>query len=108
MRKIRRDDEVIVLTGRDRAKRGQVRKVLPDGRALVTGLNMVKRHVKPNPNINRTGGIEEREAPIHLSNLALVNPETQKAEPSKVVWQTPEGAAKPVKARVYKRSGKTV
>ena len=80
MRKIRRDDEVIVLSGRDRGKRGKVRKVLDGGRLLVTGVNLVKKHTKPNPQRGVAGGIVEREAPIQVSNVAIFNPETSRAD----------------------------
>jgi large subunit ribosomal protein L24 len=76
--KIRKGDRVIVLTGRDRGKKGEVLKVLPDeGRAIVSGVNMVKRHTRPSP--KQQGGIVNKEAPIHLSNLAHVDPKSGKA-----------------------------
>ncbi len=77
MRKIRKGDEVVVLAGRDKGKRGSVLRVLDDERALVNDVNVVKRHVKPNPNKGETGGIIEKEAPIQLSNLAVYNPNTK-------------------------------
>ena len=80
MQKIRKGDEVIVLTGRDKGKIGEVLRVLPDGRALVNDVNVVKRHTKPNPMKGIQGGIIEREAPIQLSNLAIYNPTTKKAD----------------------------
>ena len=80
MRKIRRDDEVIVIAGRDKNKRGRVTKVLSDGRLIVSGVNMVKKHVKPNPQTNNPGGIVPREAPIDCSNVAIFNPQTEKAD----------------------------
>ncbi len=80
MQKIRKGDEVIVLTGRDKGKIGEVLRVLPDGRALVNDVNVVKRHTKPNPMKGIQGGIIEREAPIQLSNLAMYNPTTKKAD----------------------------
>jgi len=80
MQKLKRDDEVIVTTGRDKGKRGKITKILADGRALVSGINMVKRHTKPNPNIGRQGGIVEKEAGIAISNIAIFNPKTQKAD----------------------------
>lgn len=82
--KIRRDDDVVVLRGRDRGKRGRVVRVLADGRALVSGVNMVKRHTKPNPSINRPGGIKDQEAPIHLSNLAIYNAATERADYARI------------------------
>lgn len=80
MAKIKRDDEVIVLTGKDKGKRGQVVQVRSDGRLIVSGVNIVKRHTKPNPQAGIQGGIVEREAPIQASNVAIFNPETQKAD----------------------------
>jgi len=80
MQKLKRDDEVIVTTGRDKGKRGKITKILDDGRALVSGINMVKRHTKPNPNLGKQGGIVEREAAIAISNIAIFNPKTQKAD----------------------------
>lgn len=80
MNKIRKGDEVIVLTGRDRGKVGEVLQILPDGRALVNDVNIVKRHTKPNPMKGNQGGIIEREAPIQLSNVALYNPTTKRGD----------------------------
>ena len=80
MHKIRKGDQVVVLTGRDRGKVGEVLQVMPDGRALVNDVNLVKRHTKPNPVKGIQGGIIEKEAPIQLSNLALYNPTTKKAD----------------------------
>ena len=79
--KIRRDDEVIVLAGRDKGKQGKVLKVLSsDNRLVVEGVNMNKKHQKANPQIEQPGGIIEKEATIHVSNVALVNPATGKAD----------------------------
>lgn len=80
MQKLKRDDEVIVTTGRDKGKRGKITRILDDGRALVSGINMVKRHTKPNPNLGKQGGIVEREAAIAISNIAIFNPKSQKAD----------------------------
>jgi len=80
-RKIRRDDEVIVLAGKDKGKQGKVLKVLTgDERLIVEGVNLVKKHQKPNPQIGQAGGIIEKEASIHVSNVAIVNPATGKAD----------------------------
>ena len=79
--KIRRDDEVIVLTGKDKGKRGKVTKVLvSDNRVYVSGVNLVKKPQKPVPAINQPGGIVEKEASIHVSNVAIFNPKTGKAD----------------------------
>ena len=80
MAKIKRNDEVIVITGRDKGKRGKVLRVLEDSRLTVSGINMVKRHTKANPQAGIAGGIIEKEASLHISNVALVNPGTGKAE----------------------------
>ena len=81
MNRIRKGDDVIVIAGRDRGKRGTVLGISADGRrALVNDVNVVKKHTRPNPNANQTGGIVSKEAPIRLSNLALYNPATGKAD----------------------------
>ena len=80
MKKIRKGDKVVVLAGRDKGKQGTVLRVVDDSRVLVENVNMIKRHVKPNPNKGVTGGILDREAPIHVSNVALFNPATGKGE----------------------------
>ena len=103
MRKIRKGDQVIVLAGRDKGKRGAVIRVLPDDRVLVEGVNMVKRHMRPNPQRNITGGIIDKEAPIHISNVALYNPNTGKGE--RVGFRTLEDGRK---VRYFKKSGEVV
>jgi large subunit ribosomal protein L24 len=80
MLKIKKDDEVIVIAGKDKGKRGKVSKVRTDGRLVVSGVNLVKKHQKPNPNLGQAGGIVEQEAAIQASNVAIYNPETQKAD----------------------------
>jgi len=79
--KIRRDDEVVVLAGKDKGKQGKVLKVLSsESRLVVEGVSIVKKHQKANPQIEQPGGIIEKEATIHVSNVALVNPATGKAD----------------------------
>ncbi len=80
MRKIRKGDDVVVLTGRDRSKRGTVLRIVDDEHLLVEGINRVKKHQRPNPAKGTTGGIIDREMPIHVSNVALFNPVTKKAD----------------------------
>jgi large subunit ribosomal protein L24 len=80
MKKIRKGDTVVLIAGRDKGRRGAVIQVLDDDRVRVEGLNMSKKHQKPNPNANQPGGIIEREAPVHVSNVAIYNPATQKAD----------------------------
>jgi large subunit ribosomal protein L24 len=80
MKKIRKGDEVIVLTGRDKGKRGTVLSRVDDDHVLVDGVNTVKKHVKPNPMKGATGGIVEKVMPIHQSNVAIFNAATGKAD----------------------------
>lgn len=80
MRKIKKGDEVIITTGKDKGKRGAVLQVRTDDRVMVESCNMAKKHVKPNPNAGETGGIVEKEMPLHISNIALFNPATGKAD----------------------------
>lgn len=80
MRKIRKGDTVVVVTGKDKGKRGAVLRVLGENFLLVEGANSVKKHQKPNPMKGATGGIIAKEMPIHVSNVALFNPTTQKAD----------------------------
>lgn len=103
MNKIRKGDDVIVLSGRDKGKRGTVLRVLANGRALVNDVNIVKRHVKPNPNKGETGGIIEKEAPIDISNLAVFNPNTKKGD--RVGFRFLEDGTK---VRYFKSDGEVV
>ena len=100
MHKIRKDDRVIVLTGKDKGKQGTVLRVLPNDRVLVESVNMIKRHTKPNPNKGVTGGIVEKEASIHISNVALYNPATSKGE--RVGFRTMQDGTK---VRFFKKTG---
>jgi large subunit ribosomal protein L24 len=80
MRKIRKGDDVVVTTGRDRGKRGTVLRIVDDAHVLVEGANRVKKHMRPNPMKGVTGGIIEKEMPLHVSNVALYNPTSKKAD----------------------------
>ena len=80
MRKIRKGDDVVVITGKDKGRRGLVLRMLDDGHLLVEGVNKVKKHMKPNPVKGIAGGIVEKEMPLDISNIALFNPATQKAD----------------------------
>ena len=80
MRRIKKGDEVIVITGKDKGRRGTVTRVLENDRVTVDGVALVKRHTKPNPNRGIAGGIVEREAAIHISNVMLYNPVTKKGD----------------------------
>lgn len=80
MRKIKKGDDVIVIAGKDKGKQGTVSRVMPNERVVVGGINMVKRHTKPNPNMGVAGGIVDKEMSIHVSNIAIFNPITKKAD----------------------------
>jgi len=80
MQRIKKGDEVIVVAGRDKGKRGTVLRVLGEDRLVVETINLVKRHTKPNPAQGVQGGIIEKEAPIHASNIMLYNPQTKKGD----------------------------
>ncbi|NIR30691.1 MAG: 50S ribosomal protein L24 [Gammaproteobacteria bacterium] len=80
MHKIRKGDQVVVQAGKDKGKRGTVLRVLADDHVVVEGVNVVKRHTKPNPQRGVSGGIVEKEMPVHLSNVALYNPTTGKGD----------------------------
>ncbi len=102
MRKIRREDEVVVIAGRDRGARGEVIRVLPNGKLIVAGVNIVHKHVRANPQQNEEGGIQTREAPIDPSNVAIFNPETEKAD--RVGIRMEEGK----RVRYFKSNGELV
>lgn len=108
MQRIKIDDEVIVITGKDKGSRGKVIKVLKNKqreifRVLVEGVNLVKKHVKPNPRADQQGGIVDREAPIHISNVAIFNNLTGKAD--KVGIKVLEDGRK---VRYFKSNGELV
>lgn len=104
MRKIRKGDEVVVLTGKDKGQRGTVARVIPQkDRVIVDGVNMVKKHTKPNPNLGVAGGIVEKEMSIHISNVAIYNNATEKAD--RVGFKTLEDGKK---VRVFKSNGEVV
>jgi large subunit ribosomal protein L24 len=103
MKKIRKGDEVVVLAGKDRGRRGTVLRRVDDERLLVEGVNRVKKHVRPNPLKGEVGGIVEKEMPIHVSNVALFNPASQKGE--RVGVKVLEDGRK---ARFFKSNGEMV
>ena len=103
MQKIKRDDEVVVIAGKDKGKRGKVLKVLADNRLLVSGVQMIKKHQKPNPQAGVAGGIVEKESPIQISNVAIFNSATNKAD--RVGFKVQEDNKK---IRVFKSSGEAV
>jgi large subunit ribosomal protein L24 len=102
--KFRKGDEVIVLTGKDKGKRGTITKVITEnGRVVVENINMVKKHQKPNPNMNIPGGIIEKEMSIDVSNVAMFNPVTGKAD--RVGFKFLDDGRK---VRVFKSNGEVV
>lgn len=103
MNKIRKGDQVILNTGKDKGKRGTVLSILDTGHVVVEGANMVKKHAKPNPMRGVAGGIINKEMPIDISNVALFNPATQKGE--RVGFKTLDDGRK---VRVFKSSGEVV
>ena len=103
MRKIRSSDEVVVITGKDKGRRGKIMQVLEEGKILVQGVNRVKKHVKPNPNAGVQGGIIEKEMPMDASNVMLVNPATGKGD--RVGFKLLEDGKK---VRVFKSNGERV
>ncbi len=103
MNKIRKGDDVIVITGKDKGKRGVVLSRVDEERVLVEGINRVKKHTKPNPMKGQQGGIVEKEMPIHVSNVALFNAATQKAD--RVGFKSLDDGRK---VRVFKSNGEVV
>jgi len=101
--KIRRDDEVIILAGKDKGKSGKVTKVLvEEGKVFVEGINLIKKHQKPVPQLQQAGGIVEKEAPLQVSNVAIVNPGTGKAD--RVGFRVEDGK----KVRFFKSNNELV
>jgi len=80
MNKIRKGDEIIVTAGKDKGRRGTVLEVFPDARVLVEGVNLAKKHIKPNPNIGEAGGIKDTAMPLDVSNVLVFNPKSKKGE----------------------------
>jgi len=103
MNKIRKGDQVIVTTGRDKGKRGTVTLRVDDEKIVVEGVNVVKKHVKPNPMKGTTGGVVDKTMPIHQSNVAIFNPATAKAD--RVGVKVLEDGKK---VRVFKSSGEEI
>ena len=103
MRKIRQGDDVVVVTGKDKGKRGTVLRVLHDDRIIVENVNMAKKHQKPNPQRGVPGGIVDKEMPLHLSNVGLYNPEKDGAD--RVGIKILEDGRK---VRVFKSNGEVV
>jgi large subunit ribosomal protein L24 len=103
MEKIRKGDDIIVIAGRDKGKRGTVLKIVDARHVVVEGVNRVKKHQRPNPMKGVTGGIADKDMPIDISNVALFNPQTKKAD--RVGFKLMEGGRK---VRVFKSNGEMV
>jgi large subunit ribosomal protein L24 len=106
MKRIRKGDQVVVIAGKDKGRKGSVTRVTGEGRVFVENVNVVKRHTKPNPQANQPGGIVEREASIDISNVMLLNPKTQKGgrvqdrQERRSVWTH--------KVRVFRSTGEVI
>ena len=103
MNKIRKGDEVVVICGKDKGRRGSVNQIIDDKRIIVTGINQAKKHVKPNPNAGIEGGIVKKDMPIQISNVMLVNPATGKGD--RVGFKMLEDGKK---VRFFKSNGEVV
>jgi len=103
MLKIKQGDEVVVITGKDKGRRGNVLRVMTDGRLIVENMNIAKRHTKPNPNAGQPGGIIEKEMPIEVSNVMLWNADAGKGD--RVGFKVLEDGRK---VRVFRSSGEVV
>ena len=102
MKKFRQGDDVIVLVGKDKGRRGKIERILDD-RVIVDGVNMIKKHAKGNPALGDPGGIQEREASIHISNIAHFNPSTKKG--GRVGFRTDDAGKK---VRIFKSDSSSV
>jgi len=103
MRKIKKGDNVVVIAGRDKGKRGDVTQIVDDEHVIVSGLNQVKKHQRPNPMKGEQGGIVNRDMPIHISNVALWNPVTRRAD--RIGFRTMQDGRK---LRFFKSNGELV
>ena len=103
MNKIKKGDSVIVIAGKDKGKQGSITEILSNGRCYVAGVQMVKRHTKPNPQAGVAGGVVEKEASIDVSNISIFNPSSKKAD--KVAIKTLEDGTK---VRIFRSSGKEI
>ena len=108
MQKIRKGDNVVVISGSQKGKRGQVLRVYESGKVLVEGVNRVKKHQRPNPVKGQAGGIIEKEMPLAISNVMLVNPATGKADRVGFKFLEAQGGSEPRKVRFFKSNGEVV
>lgn len=103
MSKIRKNDEVVIIAGKDKNKKGKILEVLPNGKVIVSDINIAKKHVKPNPNKNIVGGIVNKVMPIDISNVAIFNSDTNKKD--RVGFMIDENGKK---MRIYKSTRKVI
>ncbi|QCI16162.1 50S ribosomal protein L24 [Buchnera aphidicola] len=100
--KLRRNDKIIILIGKDKGKKSTIKNILSSNKVIINGLNLIKKHQKPVPSQNKNGGIVEKEAPIQISNIAILNPESNK--PDRIGFRFEEGK----KVRFFKSNKKTI
>ena len=103
MKKIRKGDEVVVITGKDKGRTGTVLQVRDDDRVLVEGINVARKHVKANPNVGEPGGIQDKNMPLHISNVQVYNAATKKGDRVAI-----EVSDKGVKKRVFRSNNEAV
>jgi len=108
MNKIRKGDQVVVTTGREKGKRGTVLRVYESGKVLIEGVNRAKKHQRPNPMKNQAGGIVDKEMPIHISNVMLVNPATGEGDRVGFKLLEAQGANAARKVRFFRSNGEVV
>ena len=103
MKKLKKGDSVIVISGKDKGKKGEILKIIEPDKLVVSNINLAKKHVKPNPNKQETGGILEREMPMHISNVMILNPLTKKGD--KIGFKKLEDGKK---VRIYKSNQEVI
>ncbi len=108
MQKIRKGDMVVVTTGKEKGKRGSVLRIFESGKVLIEGVNRVKKHQRPNPMKNQQGGIIDKEMPVHISNVLLMNPATGKGARVGFKFLEAQGANPARKVRFFKSNGEVV
>ncbi len=108
MQKIRKGDQVVVTTGKDKGKKGTILRVLDTGKVIVEGVNRVKKHMRPNPVKGQTGGIVDKEMPLHISNVMLVNPATGEGDRVGFRMLAAQGQEQGRKVRFFKSNGEVV
>jgi len=103
MKKLKKGDSVIIIAGKDKGKKGEILKIIEPDKLVISNINLAKKHVKPNPNKQETGGILEREMPMHISNIMILNPLTKKGD--KIGFKKLEDGKK---VRIYKSNQEVI